>query len=220
MRQNNVQSDVAGMVLAGGRSRRLGQDKVLLCQDGRTFLARSVELLQRFCATVVVSGRDPSLPDAMGQRTGVQASWLPDDVPGIGPMGGIMAGLRQLERPLLVIACDLPLMDEPTLARLLDFHAARPAAALMTTFAQRETGFIESLVAVYEPGALKHLEAASKRGEYKLSNALPRKLRHELPYSRDTEGRVFFNINRPQDLQQLRTLLATAHSPQQEASCS
>jgi len=211
-------ANVAGMVLAGGRSRRLGQDKVLLCHEGATYLARSVQLLQRFCASVMVSGRDPSLPDAMGQHTGAQAAWLPDDVPGIGPMGGVMAGLRHLGQPLLVIACDLPLLDGATLSRLLEFQTAKPATALMTTFLQRETGFIESLVAIYEPGALAHLEAASKRGEYKLSNALPRELRHELPYSREREGRVFFNINRPQDLQQLEEMLG--EGPRREASCS
>jgi len=213
-----MQAGVAGMVLAGGRSRRLGQDKVLLLQDGETFLARSVGLLTRHCAPVLVSGRDPAVPDERGVRTGVDARWLPDAVAGIGPMGGIIAGLRELARPLVVIACDLPLLDDRTLARLLAFRESRPSTALMTTFLQRETGFIESLVAVYEPGALEYLEASCEQGIYKLSRALPRELRHELPYSQE-EAAVFFNINRPQDLEQLVELLCQRGTAPREASC-
>lgn len=210
--------EVAGMVLAGGRSRRLGQDKVLLLQDGQTYLARGVRLLSSVCDTVLISGRDPSVPDALGQTPGVSAQWVPDAVAGVGPMGGIIAGLQLLARPLLVIACDLPLLDAATLERLLAFREQRPATALMTTFLQRETGFIESLVAVYEPGALEYLEASCRGGVYKLSQALPRELRHELPYSQE-EGMVFFNINRPQDLMRLQELLPAGETPG-EASCS
>ncbi len=196
---------LVGMVLAGGRSRRLGQDKVLLPVAGATLLARSVALLRRFCSTVVISGRDPSRPDPTGVTPGVEAPWLPDAVPGIGPMGGIMAGLLEFDTSLLVTACDLPLLDAATLERLLDFHGQRPDQAVMTTFLQAGTGFIESLVAVYEPGALPFLERACRGGCYKLSAALPKALRHELPYAPE-EGQVFFNINRPADLQALRNM--------------
>lgn len=200
---------LAGMVLAGGRSRRLGQDKVLLRYDGATLLARAVGLLRCFCDKVVVSGRDPAKPDAQGITPGVEARWLPDAVQGIGPMGGIMAGLATLRLPLLVIACDLPLLDKPTLTRLLAFRDQRPPGAVMTTFLQQKTGFIESLVAVYEPEALAYLEASREAGVYKLSSAVPRELRHELTYAPE-EGRPFFNINRPQDMEALARLVPLA----------
>ncbi len=209
-----VQDEVVGVVLAGGRSRRLGQDKVVLSYEGESLLSRSVTLLRRFCSKVVVSGRDPTAQNMNGRTAGVDAPWLPDVVSGIGPMGGIITGLEQLQKPLLVTACDLPLLNAATVARLLDFRRSRPAHCLMTTFLQQQTGFIESLVAVYEIGALPFLQSAYRDGVFKLSRALPPELRHELPYGAQ-DARFFFNINHPHELEALLAMEETFG----EASC-
>ncbi len=202
------------MVLAGGKSRRLGQDKVLLHYSGVTLLRRSVDLLRSMGCEVVISGRDPERAGACGTIPDVDAPWLPDEIQGVGPIGGIISGLRHVAAPLLVIACDLPLLDATVLRRLLDFRRKRPAGAVMSTFVQMDTGFIESLVAVYEPAALPLLEASCEAGMFKLSRAIPHELRHELPYGED-ERHFFFNINYPRDLDQLRQL---EYAPQ-EAPC-
>lgn len=185
-----------GYVLAGGKSTRLGTDKVVLPYSGGTLLTRTVELAGRFCAEVWISGRNPG-------GAGPDRPWIEDEEPGLGPLGGILTGLVRLDRPLLVLACDLPLLDGDTVARLLQARAARPAEAVMTTFRQRETGWIESLVAVYEPQATPFLRRAADEGVYKLSRALPPEVRHHVPYSQ-AEASPFFNINFPADLAMLR----------------
>lgn len=187
---------LTGLVLAGGRSTRLGQDKVELPIAGQSLLARTAGLAGRFCSRVVVSGRDPG-------KLGLP--WLPDDVPGMGPLGGILTGLARLGGPLLVLACDLPLLDEATVARLVEHRASRPAGTVVSTFLQSATGFIEPLVAIYEDEARPHLAAALDAGERKLSRALPGFGRHLLPYGPD-EAHVFFNINYPADLAVLARL--------------
>ncbi|WP_461211299.1 molybdenum cofactor guanylyltransferase [Desulfocurvus sp. DL9XJH121] len=186
----------AALVLAGGKSRRLGTDKVILPYSGGTLLTRTAELAQRFCDQTWISGRDPG-------GFGLDLPWLPDDRPGLGPIGGILTGFAHIRRPLLVLACDLPLLDAATVGRLLAAREQRPASAVMTTFMQRETGWIESLVAVYEPEAAPLLDAAAKQGMYKLSRALPPEVRHHILYSQDEAG-PFFNINFPADLAMLR----------------
>ncbi|NJB66385.1 molybdopterin-guanine dinucleotide biosynthesis protein A [Desulfobaculum xiamenense] len=191
-----TQCDIPALVLAGGKSTRLGLDKVGLHFSGKTMLSRMIELAGSLCREVCVSGRDPA-------ELGVCAPWLPDDTAGVGPMGGILTGLRAFGRPLLVLACDLPMLDAPTVARLLAAEAQRPPHAVMTTFRQEETGYIESLVSVYTPQAIPLLEQAMRDGIYKLSRAIPPELRHHVPYSR-SEAAVFFNINFPADLAMLR----------------
>jgi molybdenum cofactor guanylyltransferase len=205
---------IKAMVLAGGKSRRLGQDKVLLHYSGATLLRRSVDLLRSLEFEVVISGRDPELAGPNGATPDVDAPWLPDVIEGVGPMGGIISGLRHFFAPLLVIACDLPLLDASVLLHLQEHRRSRPEGTVMTTFVQEDTGFIESLVAVYEPEALPLLEASCEAGVYKLSRALPRESRHELPYGPE-QRHCFFNINYPHDLEQLRQLEPTF----QEASC-
>lgn len=193
---------LTGLVLAGGRSTRLGQDKVVLPLNGQPLLARTAGLAARFCARVVVSGRDPAdLGPGLGQRL----DWLPDDAPGHGPMGGILTGLAHLGGPLLVLACDLPLLDEATVARLVEYRVSRPPGTVVTTFLQAATGFIEPLVAVYEDLARPHLAAALAAGERKLARALPEAYRHLIPYGPE-EAHVFFNVNYPADLAVLSRL--------------
>jgi len=194
MAASPINPEVA-VVLAGGKSRRLGRDKAAVLVEGCPMLARMVSLAKAFCPLVAVSGRDPA-----PLVTGVP--WFLDEEPGLGPIGGIVTALERYATPCLVLSCDLPLLDELTLERLIDAWREKPAEAVMTTFLQTSTGFIESLVSVYEPQAAPILRQAKEEGCRKLSRAIPEALRHHVPYSMDEAG-VFLNVNTPADLERI-----------------
>ncbi|GFK95662.1 putative molybdenum cofactor guanylyltransferase [Fundidesulfovibrio magnetotacticus] len=185
----------AAVILAGGQSRRLGRDKAAVLMEGRTLLERAVALAGNFCAEVAVSGRDP------GPLPGVSC-WFLDERPGNGPMGGILTALERFRAPCLVLSCDLPFLDRSTLGTLLAAWRTRPPHALMTTFAQIETDYIEALVSVYEPGAADVMRRALDQGQRKLSRAFPPALRHDVPYT-VANARPFFNVNTPEELRQV-----------------
>jgi len=188
-----MQSDVKALILAGGKSSRLGRDKTRIEFKGVTLLERTIWLAGQFCSETAVSGRDRTVIE------GLDVQWVEDGTERIGPMGGILTGLRHFRAPILVLACDLPLLDPDTLRRLFKAREQRPENSVMTTFLQSETGFIESLLAIYEPSALPLLEAAVADNLYKLSRAIPAERRHHIPYLREEEP-CFFNINFPGDL--------------------
>ena len=194
---------LTGVVLAGGKSSRLGHDKTRIVFSGVSLLSRSVDLLKRHCGMVSIVGRLP-------KDHGLNVRSFLDSVPGYGPAGGIATALRELGRPCLVLSCDLPLMDDQTLRRLKAGWLERPDAALMTTFQQEDTGFIEALVAIYEPEALPLLEQAFDQGLYQLNRILTGPMRHHLPYPR-SEATPFFNVNHPADLSLLRHLETAAN---------
>ena len=152
-----------GVVLAGGRSTRLGQDKVRLRLpgDGRDMLARTADLLAACTGGVVISCRAPDAGEETLALPGIRS--IPDAKPGLGPLGGVWSALRELRQPILVLSCDLPFMDMPTLRRLIDARGARPPEALMTTFQQAETGFIEALVSIWVDRAVVAQDGFSKR---------------------------------------------------------
>lgn len=191
---------LAGVVLAGGKSSRLGQDKTQVVFSGVSLLSRSVDLLKRHCSTVHIVGR-------LSENHGMNVPSVLDAVPGRGPAGGIATALSMLGRSCLVLSCDLPLMDDQTLRRLKSGWREKPDTALMTTFQQEETGYIEALVAVYEPEALPLLERAFAKGLYQLNRILTGSMRHHIPYPR-SEATPFFNVNHPADLSLLRHLEA------------
>jgi molybdopterin-guanine dinucleotide biosynthesis protein A len=199
MAASRTYSPGAAVILAGGKSRRLGRDKAAVEVGGRAMLARMVDLSRRFCKVTVVVGRDPA-----PLVTGVP--WFLDDLPEAGPLGGIVTVLERLRVSCLILSCDLPLLDEPTLARLLDAWRARPEGTVMTTYEQAWTGYIEALVAVYQPEAAALLRRAYEQGCRKLSRAIPAALRHCVVYGAD-ESRPFFNLNTPEDLADLLPLV-------------
>lgn len=185
-----------GLVLAGGQSSRLGQDKTAVLHEGRTLLTRSAELLQRHMRDVYISCRDP-------QRAPEGWTAIVDETERIGPAGGIMTALRKLGGPVFTLACDLPFMDDAHIARLLKARENRPRGSILTAWRLENSDFFENLVAIYEPEALPLLEAGVSRGLYKLGRLVPPELRHCVTYT-EAERRVFFNVNYPDDLRLLQ----------------
>ncbi len=191
---------VRGLVLAGGQSRRLGRDKTRLVLSGRSLLERAVALLRAVSVEAWVSGTDPS-------DLGCDAPWLADDVPGLGPLGGILTALKHLGGPVLALACDMPLMRADVLEGLLRARAARPAGTMATMYLDPDTGRVEPLVAVYEPTAANLLARSADQGMYALSRAVPAQHRLEIPYGPGL-ARAFLNLNTPGDLDELTALAA------------
>lgn len=201
-------ADVAAVILAGGESRRLGRDKAMIAVEGVPLLARTAALAGRVCLDVYVSGRDPGacLPGV---------PWFADATPRIGPMGGIMTALTILSRPILALSCDLPFLPENVLADLLVARDHGRRGAVMTVYLHPKSGFIESLAAIYEPGALEYLRVAAEKGMYKLSRAIPENVRTHIPCP-DAQAAVFFNVNRPEDLDRLGDCSLGACGPGQK----
>lgn len=189
------QQELFGVVLAGGKSSRLGQDKASLSFQGRTLLDRTLDLASRFCRRTYCVGRRK-------EHTAADAGWMLDRIAGTGPMGGIITALETLKAPCLVLACDLPFLTREILALLISQRNRRPPGKCMTTFQHISTGYIQSLVAVYEPESLDLLHKSHSRGCYKLSRAIPFDCRFHIVYNPDQE-KFFFNVNYPVDIQEL-----------------
>lgn len=190
-----------GVVLAGGKSSRMGRDKAWLSFFGQPLLCRVADVLADVTGEVLVSGRDPS-------PFGLNIPWLPDDMPELGPAGGVLTALAASRRACLVVSCDLPFLDAPTLFRLVAAWRQRPDGALMTTFRIVETGFVESLVAIYDFAGAALLRHNLERGQRRLSAIFPESLRCHIDYSRADQptARAFFNVNAPPDLIEARSM--------------
>jgi molybdopterin-guanine dinucleotide biosynthesis protein A len=142
-------------VLAGGRGSRMGgRDKALLrAESGETILARLVRLAGEAELPVVVAG-GPARPGLCV---------VPDDPPGIGPLGGLRALLAYAgARPLLVLGCDMPYVTRALLERLA--RAPRTGAAVLAA-RDAATRTWQPLFARYDaPRALASLDAALAGG--------------------------------------------------------
>lgn len=194
--------DITGIVLAGGMSTRLGTDKsaLRLIEGGPDLLTRTASLLAQITSRVLVIG-----------RAHAEFACLPDEMPGSGPVGGVVTALRATGTACLVLSCDMPLMDKATLEKLIVFRSQRPPQTLLTTFQDAATGAIESLASIYEPQALACMESCLAHKRFKLTRSVPEMRQHRLPYAFD-ESLPFFNINYPADLRILQLYLQACNS--------
>lgn len=106
-------------IVAGGQASRFGgQDKSRLIVEGRSIIFRQVDVLQRVAAEVVVIGADPTRFADLGLAS------YPDGQPGLGAMGGVCTALEIAHGDrVIVVACDLPFLDEGLLRRLATLAA-------------------------------------------------------------------------------------------------
>ena len=138
---------VYGLVLAGGESRRMGQDKALLKREGMSQLQYVVELLDGVSERVFVSARREQHDDAERSRY----ERIVDRYEGMGPVAGILTALEEHpDADWLVVACDLPNIDATTLQHLLQ---QRSATQPFTAFRSSYDGLPEPLCAVYRSGS-------------------------------------------------------------------
>lgn len=149
-----------GLVLAGGRSSRMGTDKAALIHpDGRPLARRTRDLLaQAGCESVVLSLRqEQELPPGFEDLPAVEIVRDPQGTAG-GPLAGMIAAMnRSPDGGWLVLACDLPRLDLATLQHLL---AARWPGEPLLAYRSEFDGLPEPLCAFYGPAALALLEQA------------------------------------------------------------
>ena len=184
-------TDVYGLVLAGGRSRRMGHDKALLQRDGETQLERMTALLRRHCGAVFVSTR----ADQAHEPERARFAQIIDRYDGIGPAAGILSAMD--EHPdvdWLVVACDLPNVDDTTLGALLGGAADD---ATFCAFRSAVDGLPEPLCALYRRGGGPQLRRFVDEGL-----RCPRKMliRADAQLLDLPDAAALDNVNTPDDL--------------------
>ena len=143
------------LVLAGGQSRRMGEDKAAIVVDGQPLLARTAALAAPFCDAVHVSVRTAADADALRRRWPL----IEDATDGQGPLAGVLAALRaRPDADWLVLACDLPRLDHATLEALLE-AAASAADAPAIAMASERDGTPEPMCAVWRAGMAPRIAA-------------------------------------------------------------
>lgn len=159
----------AVVVLAGGRSRRMGRDKATLPhpRDGRPLLLRQCTLVANLspAPTQLLVSLRCDQPAPIDLPPGWQV--VRDDGKA-GPLGGIVAALRACNAPrLLVVAVDLPGLDGATLQTLLTFSPS-------TGVVPHTHEGIEPLAAIYPRSSLPAAEAAIQAGHLRLRDFVAR----------------------------------------------
>jgi len=143
----NAHRPLYGLVLSGGRSQRMGQDKAMLKYWGdATQLDHVAAMLHQQCDQVFVSARQDQIES---NKDYAKHRCISDSILDMGPLGGILSAMRKYpDAAWLVTAIDLPYLNTQTFKNLMsDRDPSRFASAYLSSNAD----FIEPLCAIYEP---------------------------------------------------------------------
>lgn len=194
-------TDVTGVLLAGGKSRRMGEDKRFLSVGEGTLFERSLAVLRSVFQTVfvVIAQDSPALQS--------DVSILRDLVPDCGSLGGLYTGLKQAVTPyVFVVACDMPFLD-PAMVR----YFTEVKSDTDVVMAKLQNG-LQPMHALYHRRCLPIMESLIQARELKIQQLAAHpslQVRLITPAELgaiDPEGRSFYNVNTPSDLEAARLI--------------
>ncbi len=180
-----------GLVLAGGRSKRMGRDKALLEHEGESQLARMMALLGECVDRAFVSTSNEQRDEPERRRF----DQIVDRYADMGPLAGILSAMDEYPHAdWLVVACDLPNIDAMTLRHLIDKQSFEHP---FTAYISSHDGLPEPLCAVYRSGTDTVLREFVDDGI-----RCPRKIliRSDTCLIEQLDPRSLDNVNTPDDL--------------------
>ena len=194
---------MTSVVLAGGRSQRLGKNKILETLVGRTLIEQVVECLAPISDQILIS----TIPGQQLPQFNHHVEIIYDVYPGKGSLGGLYSGLKAARSfHSLVVAADMPFLNRSLLSYMIKI------ASNYDVVVPRLEGFIEPLHAIYSKSCLEPIESQIKSGQLNIRGFLSQvKVRYldevELE-SFDPEHLSFFNINTRADLERAKELIS------------
>lgn len=195
----DLPSDVMGIILAGGQSTRLGQNKAFIEIDGQILVERVARRLYRVVAQIVLVTNSPD------EFAFVGLPMTADLIPGVGAAGGLHAGLSAIGTEYgFVVGCDMPFLNVSLMRYLISLREGYDVVI------PRLGQYHEPLHAVYSRRCLATIEERVRSGRRRILDVCrDMRVRYvdEIEIDlHDPHHLSFFNINDPQDLEQMRAL--------------
>ena len=194
-------NEAAAIILAGGKSSRMGTNKALLKINDKMNVERIRDELRNSFHDIILVTNDPKAYEFLG------INMVSDDYPGMGPLAGLHAGLKASARKVnLVVACDMPFVSAK-LSRLL-VEQYRGGDAVVPVI----NGKPQPLFAVYKKEIADNAAKCIEHGKRSMNYLLDRLVVHYVTekdladFANVDLERFFFNMNEPQDYEAAKKL--------------
>jgi molybdopterin-guanine dinucleotide biosynthesis protein A len=189
-------SGVSGIILAGGKSRRYGENKALVKINGIPLIKRVLGVMETLFSSIILITNTPETYSFLN------LPMFEDKIKGLGPLGGIYTGLDVIsEKAGFFVACDMPFLN-PDLIRY-QVTARQGYDVVVPTF----SGKFEALHALYTQNCLPEIGRMIYAGVYqtiRLFRSVSVRYVEEGEIRRfDPELKSFSNINKPEELRKM-----------------
>ena len=191
-------SDLTGIILAGGKSSRMGVNKSFFKLGNQTIIERITVLMKSIFKEVIIITNTPA------EYAFLQLPLYEDIFKGKGPLGGIHSGLTYSKTEKnFVSSCDIPLMTKEMIEYIIEYKSDKPIKFC------EAAGYHQPLAGVYEKKIIAEIEKVIINNDETTDKSFHHFLKgvnaeiihpEELPFYNDE---IFFNINTPKDYKQI-----------------
>jgi molybdopterin-guanine dinucleotide biosynthesis protein A len=179
-------SSIAGIILAGGKSTRMGEDKGFISFNGKRLIEYSIDLLRDYCNTMIISSNNKAY-----RCFGYQV--VSDEISGVGPVSGVASALKNTPCEWnFILGCDMPFLDGRLLYRIL--QASENTRGVIPV----HNGLMEPLAALYHSSLYTFFSTAIAEGNFSLKTILQKS-----PDLLEDNPKLFSNLNSPDDFASL-----------------
>lgn len=187
----------AGIVLAGGLSRRFGSPKAFVQMDAKYFYEFAVDALRSSCDEVVIVTRSELI-----ERFPKSEKVITDisEFAGLGPLAGILSAMESVEADrYIVLPCDMPYINEEAVRRLIKRHEKNVTAVV-------SDGRHHPLVSIWDAGMKEGLQKSLRNKRLRVMHVLTEMKVTWIPGNllAENEGLMFMNVNTPDVLERGR----------------
>ncbi len=183
-------NNISLIILAGGKSSRMGRDKALLKFKGKTFVQILYDNLKHICSEVIISSNNPEVAIS-GTKT------IADEYKEIGPMGGLYTCLKHSKTNYnIVVSVDTPFISAKLLSALLEKSQNYDISII------EHLNKTHPLIGVYHKDVLKILESEIKSKKYKVMTFL-KKTKFQIINIDKIYKNELLNINNQEDYNSL-----------------
>jgi len=194
-----IKEDISGIILAGGRSSRLGTEKGLVMLAGKELITYPIGTLSTLALHILIGSNN-------AEYTKFGHPVIPDLVASIGPMGGLYSCLNASSTDMnLVLSCDMPFVPPQLMDHLLGL--AGDAEVVLPTL---DGLYPEPMCGLYRRSVLGTMEQFIAQGRYKLADFFQEvrfrmvRLDPQWPFY---SGLIMANINTPEDLKEAEKVI-------------
>ena len=193
---NTIKPLYSGILLAGGKSTRMGEDKAFMIYKNRFLYEHSLSVLSVFSEDILISSSNPRFEKS-------DYRLIPDETSGLGPLGGIYSCLKKIKyNYAIVLPCDLPLISGAIIEKLI---TASENSEI--TIALNHNNLPEPLVGIYSISAIPAMQEMIESNQFKMQELFTRVKTRFVKIPR-TSKNTFHNINSPDDFNALPANIA------------
>ncbi|TVR74908.1 MAG: molybdenum cofactor guanylyltransferase [Sphaerobacteraceae bacterium] len=204
-------SGLSAAILAGGQSRRMGEDKALLEVDGRPMIEYVINAAKSVADETIIVATDRPEYEQFECRV------VPDRLPKSGSLGGIYTALSEVKHDrCLVLACDMPFVNVKLLQHMIDRSSDYDVLIPSLDAERSDQGVaetLETLHAIYSKSCLPAIQRQLDAGVYKVvgffTEVNVQKVPQEEVAEIDSQLLSFFNTNTPEEFEWAKQQLAS-----------